>query len=806
MYHMKKKFLSGMMACFMLLGTAAPIPMTVSAAPMGRAQPEEIVLEKSTQGNPIAGFDENGSLLYAGDPSILVDGDTVYLYVGHDDQGSSGGYNMPNYYCYSTKDMKTWEFKGEIMNMTKVSWADNSSAWAAQVIKYQDMYYLLYCAEKPGTGKCVGAAVSESPTGPFVDKGILISPNDTRVQDYVLEDGQTVKEKYNAGKHSNGSSFGWEDIDPTAWIEEAKYSKDGKEHVYMGWGNTYPWMCELEIDGETIKVKDQDGDGKITQGMDKDLWYQDISGIQAIASNGNTNDMVTFTEAPYLYRRQDADGNYFGDYYLFYATHWREEMGYARSTDITSNKWTHGGVIMEPTATSDTNHPAVFNFQGHTYFIYHNGSLAAGMGQRRVICVEELFFNEDGSIQYIQETSTGLTGFASRIEDSDGVPIAHESFNNSLLDSEYSVGGKGLNVKSVRMDASADKADRMWEIEPGKSDKENESYVSIESYNKPGTYLRAVKDGDDYKVTLEHDINGNKKADSKGITAESDSMTFRTLKGLTGSGVTFESVAYYGYYLTSRDGALVLSDGTDAEACTFNVSNDKPKMSAVSSVTAQKTTRTYRQGSPFSLDDIRLVVRYENGTARIIKDKFAFKVDASLIDMAKTGEQKLKLTYNEFGNTYTKEIPITVYASPSPIARGDVDAAKPLPAKNSSRTVGNLNYKVTKVDEENTDGTNGTVTVTGMKGNKTSVKIPDTVTIDDYTFKVNAIGSKAFYNKKKLKTITMGSNVTSVGKDAIKGIHKKAVIKVSAERYKEAKKLFKSSSGFKKTMKIKKGK
>lgn len=807
MYHMKKKFLSGILAGVLLFGTAAPMPMAAKAAPVGRAEPQEIVLEKSTQGNPIAGFDENGDLLYAGDPSILVDGDTVYLYVGHDDQGSSGGYNMPNYYCYSTQDMKNWEFRGEIMNMKDVSWSDDSSAWAAQVIKYQDMYYLLYCAEKSGNqGKHVGAAVSDSPIGPFKDKGILISPNDTRVQDYVLEDGQTVKEKYNAGKHNNGSSFGWEDIDPTAWIEEAKYSKDGKEHVYMGWGNTYPWMCELEIDGETIKVKDQDGDGKITQGMDKDLWYQDISGIQAIASNGNTNDMVTFTEAPYLYRRQDADGNYFGDYYLFYATHWREEMGYARSTDITSNKWTHGGVIMEPTATSDTNHPAIFNFQGHTYFIYHNGSLAAGMGQRRVICVEELFFNGDGSVQYIQETSTGLTGFASRIEDSDGVPIAHEPFHNSLLDSEYSVGGKGLNVKSVGMDASADKADRMWEIEPGKSDKENEHYVSIESYNKPGTYLRAVKDGDGYKVTLEHDINGNTKADSKGITAESDSMTYRTLKGLTGSGVTFESVAYPGYYLTSRDGALVLSDGTDAEACTFNVSNDKPKMSAVSSVTAQKTTRTYRQGSPFGLDDIRLVVRYENGTARIIKDKFAFKVDASLIDTAKTGEQKLKVTYNEFGNTYTKEIPITVYANPSPIARGDVDAAKPLPAKNSSHTIGSLNYTVTKVDEENTDGTNGTVTVTGMKGNKTSVKIPDTVTIDDYTFKVNAIGSKAFYNKKKLKTITMGSNVTSVGKDAIKGIHKKAVIKVSAERYKAVKKLFKSSTGFKKTMKVKKGK
>lgn len=803
---MKKKLLSGILTCSMLFGIITPVSMTVSAAPEGRAEVKETVLEKSTMGNPIAGFDEKGDLLYAGDPSILVDGDTVYLYVGHDDQGSSGTYNMPNYYCYSTQDMKEWVFEGEIMNMTKVSWADNTSAWAAQVIKYEDMYYLLYCAEKPGTGKCVGAAVSESPTGKFVDKGILISPNDTRVQDYVLEDGRTVKEKYNANKHSGGGSFGWEDIDPTAWIETAEYSKDGKDHIYMGWGNTYPWICELELDGESVKVKDQDGDGKITQGMDKDLWYQDISGIPAIASNGNTSDMVTFTEAPYLYRRQDADGKYFGDYYLFYATHWHEEMGYARSTDITSNKWTHGGVIMEPTATSDTNHPAIFNFQGHTYFIYHNGSLAAGMGQRRVICVEELFFNEDGSIQYVQETSTGLTGIASRIEDIDGVPIAHEKFNNSLLDSEYSVGGKGLNVKKVMMDADADKADRMWEIEPGKSDKANDSYVSIESFNKPGTYLRAVQSGNNYSVTLEHDINGNAKATVKGITAESDSMTYRTLEGFAGSGVTFESVKYPGYYLTSQDGALTLTDGTDADACTFNISSEQPKMSAVSSVTAQKTVRTYQQGSPFGMDDLRLIVKYENGSSRIIKDKFAFKTDASQIDTSKAGKQTLKITYREYGKTYTKEIPITVLASQPAIARGDVDAAKPLPAVSSAYTIGDLNYKVTKVDELNTDGTNGAVTVTGMKSNKSSVKIPDTVAIDGYTFKVNAIAAKAFFNKKKLKTITLGDNVTSIGKNAIKGIHKKAVIKVTSERYKAVKKMLKSSTGYKKTMKIKKGK
>ena len=160
------------------------------------------------------------------------------------------------------------------MDMKSVSWATDDSAWAAQVIKYQGKYYLLYCAERKSGGKAVAAAVSDEPTKGFVDTGILINPDQTNTATYVLEDGKTVKEKYNQNKHSNGESFGWEDIDPTAWIESAEDSKDGKEHVYMAWGNTYPWMCELEIDGDNVKVKDQDGDGQITQGIDKDLWYQ----------------------------------------------------------------------------------------------------------------------------------------------------------------------------------------------------------------------------------------------------------------------------------------------------------------------------------------------------------------------------------------------------------------------------------------------------------------------------------------------------------------------------------------------------
>ena len=70
-------------------------------------------------------------------------------------------------------------------------------------------------------------------------------------------------------------------------------------------------------------------------------------------------------------------------------------MAYATTDDIMTNSWEFGGVLMEPSATGNTNHMAVFDFKGHTYFVYHAGSLPHGSGFRRVACVEEITINED---------------------------------------------------------------------------------------------------------------------------------------------------------------------------------------------------------------------------------------------------------------------------------------------------------------------------------------------------------------------------------------------------------------------------
>lgn len=365
----RKKLLAAALAVTMVL-TGLPGQTVKSRAAT------EITLAKSQYTNPIGCVDNNGNRIYGGDPSVLVDGDTVYLYVGHDNSTDSevnrAIYNMDSWICYSTKDMKNWKYEGPIMKADKgsVTWAStDTSAWAAQVAKHKnpntgkDRYYLYYCTwDATSQGKqSIGVAVADKPTGPFKDIGKPL-----------------VK-----GTLTTPQSSNWDDIDPTVWVDT---DSKGVEHRYLAWGNSRLYICELNED--MISVKDINGDGKITCGESSkkaDILYRSGS-------------LTMYTEAPWIYRRQDAKGNYYGNYYLFYASQWREKMAYVTTSDLMNGKWSDRQVIMSPTATSNTNHMAVFDFKGKTYFVYHNGSLPKGNGYRRSPCIRELTFKEDGSV------------------------------------------------------------------------------------------------------------------------------------------------------------------------------------------------------------------------------------------------------------------------------------------------------------------------------------------------------------------------------------------------------------------------
>ena len=140
------------------------------------------------------------------------------------------------------------------------------------------------------------------------------------------------------------------------------------------------------------------------------------------------------------------------------------------------------------------------------------------------------------------------------------------------------------------------------------------------------------------------------------------------------------------------------------------------------------------------------------------------------------------------------------------------------------KTINKLKYKVTS---DSYGG--GTVAVYGVSNKNQSVyKVPNTVKIDGYSYKVTeigkrtfanlkkmnkitvgtnvkTIGNEAFYNSKKLKTITIQTKkLNKVGKNALKNIHAKAVIKVPSSKLSKYKKLFRNK-GQKSTVKIKKG-
>lgn len=475
---------------------------------------EPISIAKSVGGNPALGFDADGNILYAGDPAATVIGDTVYLICGHD-TATGESYQMPEWVLYTSKDMKNWEYKGSVMKATDISWrSNNTSAWASQMTEYNGKYYLYFCTwDKTSSGKqSIGVAVADNPEGPYTDIGAPL-----------------VK-----GDFTNPESSGWNDIDPTVLIDT---DENGEEHRYLAWGNGKYYICELNED--MTSVKDLDGDGEIT--MHIDVKERKIKGM-----NGGV-----YTEAPWLYKRD-------GKYYIFYAMNWREEMAYAMA-DSPMGRYDFKQIIMPPTATSNTNHPSVIDFNGKTYFIYHNGMLPHGSGFRRVVCIDELEFDENGYVYPVTETSIGLSGTASTIFASGNRYVAHSAFTNSLSDGSYPINA------AVTAASKEDGYNTAWELMQPKYVPNGEDaryYVSIQSVNKPGLYIKS----NGTNVTLTQDANADD-------TAVKQAMTFKTLKGLDGKAdtVSFQSVSDPEKYLTILGTTTTLSYGTTAADCSFTI-------------------------------------------------------------------------------------------------------------------------------------------------------------------------------------------------------------------------------------------
>lgn len=288
--------------------------------------------------------------VFTADPAALVDGDTVYLYTGHDEAPNNDRFfEMHDWLVFSSKDMVNWQSHGPIMKATDFKWA-KGDAWAAHMVKRNGKYYFFTTVrhkdDKPGFA--IGVATSDSPYGPFKDA----------IGHALVTDDMTKQ-----------TPNDWDDIDPAIFIEE-------NGDAYMFFGNLMPKYVKLSDDLLSL-------DGEI-----------------------KTIDLKNFTEASWVHKKGDT-------YYLSYACEFPEKICYATSKSI-HGPWTYGGILNEIAGNSETNHQSIIEFKGKDYFIYHTGAVPPREGQpsggrfRRSVSIDRLYYNDDGSLKRVIMTTEGI--------------------------------------------------------------------------------------------------------------------------------------------------------------------------------------------------------------------------------------------------------------------------------------------------------------------------------------------------------------------------------------------------------------
>lgn len=285
--------------------------------------------------------------VYTADPAPLVHNGRVYLYTGHDEDGSTSSFVMNDWRVWSSADMVNWTDHGSPLSLNTFSWA-GANAWAGQAVERDGKFYWYVPVSVRATGQfAIGVAVSDSPTGPFRDA--LGHP--------LVENSE---------------------IDPTVFIDD-----DGQAYLY--WGNPNLWYVKLNADmtsyaGSPVRIPlTTEGFGSRTDNPDRPTLYE---------------------EAPWVYKRN-------GLYYMVYAAKCCSEFIAYSTAPSPTGPWTYRGTVMPAQGNSFTNHAGIVDFQGNSYFFYHNGALPGGGGFTRSVAVEKFSYNADGTIPTINMTTAG---------------------------------------------------------------------------------------------------------------------------------------------------------------------------------------------------------------------------------------------------------------------------------------------------------------------------------------------------------------------------------------------------------------
>jgi hypothetical protein len=295
---------------------------------------------------------------YYADPEILYSRKTgkYYLYPTSDGfTGWSGTY----FKTFSSNNLVDWKDEGVILNLpTDVSWG-TTSAWAPTIVErkvngqYKYFYYFT-AAQK------IGVAVSNNPTGPFVDSGSALVSS--------LPSGVS----------------GGQQIDPDVFADPVS----GKYFLY--WGNGY--MACVELNDDMVSVK--------------------TPSVKILTPNSTFREgtEVAYRKGKYYFFWSDDDTRN-ENYRVRYAT----SASPTGPLTIPSNN-----LVIAKDADKGiyaTGHNCVLQIPGKDewYIVYHRFNRPKGItmgdaaGFNREVCIDKLEFNADGSIKQAQPTLKGIS-------------------------------------------------------------------------------------------------------------------------------------------------------------------------------------------------------------------------------------------------------------------------------------------------------------------------------------------------------------------------------------------------------------
>ncbi len=255
--------------------------------------------------------------------------------------------------AFSSRDLTNWVKHSHVLDIKNVAWAAYS-IWAPSITKKDNKYYLFFGANDIQNNQQeggIGVAVSDKPQGPFID-----------------HIGKPLIDKFYNGAQPI-DQFIFKDVDGSYYL------------LYGGWKH-----CNI---------------GKLNENFTGFIPFEKDSIFKSITPEG-------FVEGVFMIERK-------GKYYLM----WSEggwtgpdySVAYAIG-DSPMGPFKKIGKILQqdPKIATGAGHHSVINIPGTDdwYIAYHRRPLTTTNGHHREVCIEMMYFDENGLILPVKITNVGV--------------------------------------------------------------------------------------------------------------------------------------------------------------------------------------------------------------------------------------------------------------------------------------------------------------------------------------------------------------------------------------------------------------